>query len=144
LWIKAATAMLGYLNAPDPFSADGYFDTGDAVEVDGEWLRILGRTGELINVGGAKVYPAEVEDVLLQMPNVEDAAVAGESHPLMGQIVVAQLKLLHDESLPEVKARLRRFCLERLAAYKVPSKIVVTRDPLHGARFKKQRRSAQL
>ena len=43
LWVRAESAMLGYLNAPSPFSADGFLDTGDLVEVDGEWLRILGR-----------------------------------------------------------------------------------------------------
>lgn len=142
LFIKADSAMLGYLNAPSPFTADGYFDTGDAVEVDGEWVRILGRTGELINVGGNKVYPAEVEDVLLQIPNVDDAAVMGEPHPLMGQIVVAHVKLHEPEPLADLKARIRLFCLERLPPYKIPSRIVVTDEPLHGARFKKQRRPA--
>src|SRR5690606_14521139 len=55
LEIKAQSAMLGYLNAPSPFTPDGWFRTGDAVEVDGEWLRILGRKSEMINVGGEKV-----------------------------------------------------------------------------------------
>ena len=64
LWIKARSAMLGYLNAPPPFSEDGWFNTGDAVEVDGEYIRILGRKSEIINVGGEKVYPVEVEHVL--------------------------------------------------------------------------------
>ena len=67
LWIRAESAMLGYLNAPSPFDADGFFDTGDLVEVDGEWIRILGRESEIINVGGSKVYPAEVESVLLEL-----------------------------------------------------------------------------
>ena len=57
LWVKARSAMLGYLNAPSPFDEEGYFDTGDTVEVEGEWLRILGRESEIINVGGNKVYP---------------------------------------------------------------------------------------
>src|SRR5690606_3810396 len=52
LEIKAKSAMLGYLNAPSPFTEDGWFKTGDAVEVDGEYIRILGRKSELINVGG--------------------------------------------------------------------------------------------
>ena len=54
LEIKAKSAMLGYLNAPSPFTEDGWFITGDAVEVDGEYIRILGRKSELINVGGGK------------------------------------------------------------------------------------------
>src|SRR5262245_18877496 len=52
LWIKSASAMLGYLNAPSPFDADGWFNTKDLVETDGEYMRILGRKSELINVGG--------------------------------------------------------------------------------------------
>jgi acyl-CoA synthetase (AMP-forming)/AMP-acid ligase II len=59
LEIKAKSAMLGYLNAPSPFTDDGWFKTGDLVEVDGECFRILGRKSDLINVGGEKVYPAK-------------------------------------------------------------------------------------
>ena len=62
LEIQAQSAMLGYLNAPSPFTADGWFQTGDEVEVDGEWIKILGRRSEIINVGGRKVYPAVVEE----------------------------------------------------------------------------------
>ena len=139
LWVKAASAMLGYLNAPSPFGADGYLDTGDAVEVDGEWLRILGRQSEMINVGGSKVFPAEVEDVLMQMPNVDDVVVTGEPHPIMGHIVAARLKLIEPEPLDALKLRVRQFCSSRLAAFKIPARVVIAEVPLHGARFKKQR-----
>ena len=64
LEIKAESSMLGYLNAPSPFTPDGWFKTGDAVEMDGDYIRILGRASDLINVGGQKVYPAEVESVI--------------------------------------------------------------------------------
>jgi len=47
LWVKSDSAMLGYLNAPTPFDEEGYLDTGDMVEQDGEWLRILGRQSEI-------------------------------------------------------------------------------------------------
>ncbi len=141
LWIKAQSSMLGYLNAPSPFSADGYLDTGDRVDVEGEWVRILGRESEIINVGGSKVFPAEVEDVLLQMPNVDDVLVRGERHPLTGQIVAAEVRLERAEPAAEFKVRLRQFCSERLSAYKIPARIVITEEPLHGARFKKQRRN---
>ncbi len=142
LWIRAESAMLGYLNAPSPFDADGYFDTGDMVEVDGDWVRFLGRDSEIINVGGNKVYPTEVEAVLLAMDNIEDAVVHGEPNAISGQAVVAHLKLRVEESLPEVKVRLRRFCRERLAPYKVPTRVIVSTEPLHTARFKRSRRAA--
>lgn len=51
LQIKAKSAMLGYLNAPSPFTEDGWFITGDRVEVDGEYIRIMGRDSETINMG---------------------------------------------------------------------------------------------
>ena len=97
--------MLGYLNAPSPFDDEGYFDTGDKVEVDGEWLRILGRESEIINVGGSKVYPAEVEDALLEIEGVVDAAVHGEAHPITGQIVAATVVL--DRAEPAAAFELR-------------------------------------
>ena len=50
LQIQARSAMLGYLNAPSPFTEDGWFKTGDTVEVDGEYIKILGRKSEIINV----------------------------------------------------------------------------------------------
>ena len=77
LWVRAQSAMLGYLNAESRFDDDGWFNTEDAVEQDGEWLRFLGRTSEIINVGGQKVYPAQVESVLLTLDNVVDAVVRG-------------------------------------------------------------------
>jgi long-chain acyl-CoA synthetase len=140
LWIKAESQMLGYLNAPSPFSSDGYLDTGDRVEVEGEWFRILGRDSESINVGGSKVLPGEVEDVILQMPEICDVRVRGEKHPFTGQIVVAEVRLKEPAAAAAFKPRLRKFCSEHLPAFKVPVRIVITDLPLHGARFKKQGR----
>jgi acyl-CoA synthetase (AMP-forming)/AMP-acid ligase II len=128
------------LNAPAPFDADGWFNTGDKVEQDGEYLRILGRESDWINVGGAKVYPAEVENVLLELPSVLDVTVYGERHPLTGQIVAARLLLAAPEDLSELKRRLRAHCRARLEPYKIPVKVTVTEQPDHNARFKKQRR----
>lgn len=140
LEIKAKSAMLGYLNAPSPFTEDGWFRTGDAVEVDGEYIRILGRKSELINVGGEKVYPAEVESVLQQMDGVVDVAVHGEANPLTGQIVVARVQLERDEPLPAFRQRLRAYCKDRLPRYAIPQKVMLSSAPIHGERFKKIRR----
>ena len=139
LEIKAESAMLGYLNAPSPFTEDGWFITGDAVEVDGDYLRILGRKSELINVGGEKVYPAEVESVLQTMAGVGDAAVSGEKHAITGHIVVARVQLTTDEALPDFKKRMRRFCADKLARYMIPQKVELVEQAMHGERFKKMR-----
>jgi len=69
LWVKSQYAMVGYLNSPSDFDADGWFNTQDQVEVDGDYFRILGRVTDIINVAGQKVYPAEVEEIILQVEN---------------------------------------------------------------------------
>jgi long-chain acyl-CoA synthetase len=139
LWVKADSAMLGYLNAPDLFDADGWLNTQDAVEVDGEYLRILGRASDLINVGGQKVYPAEVENALLQLENVREVAVFGKPHPMMGQIVAARFNLKQPEELALFKRRMNAFCRERLAKYQIPVLVELVDAAQYGARFKKLR-----
>ena len=141
LEIKAKSAMLGYLNAPSPFTEDGWFQTGDAVEVDGEYLRILGRQSEIINVGGEKVYPAEIEGVLQQLDGVEDVAVVGEASPITGQLVKARVKLTTDETLPLFRKRMRAYCRDKLPRFKVPQKVELVSDTMHGGRFKKMRKA---
>lgn len=142
LWVRSKCAILGYLNAPSPFDDEGFLDTGDLVEADGEWLRILGRKSEVINVGGSKVHPAEVESVLLALDNVADACVRGEPHPIVGQIVSATVRLTDAEPPAEFRARMRRFCLERLAPYKVPARVTLSDGPLHSSRYKRVRTPA--
>lgn len=141
LWVRSPGAMRGYLNAPELFDADGWLNTQDAVEFDetGEYLRILGRVTDLINVGGQKVYPAEVENILMQLENVRDVAVVGETNPLTGQIVTARFNLIEPEELPVFKRRLRAFCQSRLAPYQAPVRVAVTEAEVFGARFKKRR-----
>lgn len=139
LWVKADAAMLGYLNAPDLFDAEGWLDTQDAVEVDGEYLRILGRATDLINVGGQKVYPAEVENLLLQLSNVEEVSVFGKPHPMMGQVVAARFNLKEPEPLDLFKRRMNAFGRERMAKYQIPIYVEIASGQQFGARFKKLR-----
>lgn len=140
LWIRAQSAMLGYLNAPSPFDEEGWMNTGDQVEVEGEYVRILGRKSEIINVGGQKVFPAEVESILLQMENVKDAAVLGEKNPITGQIVVARINLLQPEDPIEFKKRMRAYCKDKLAVYKIPGKVEISNQEQYNARYKRMRR----
>ncbi len=139
LWIRSDVAMLGYLNAPAPFDEEGYFNTQDVVETDGEWLRILGRAHEVINVGGEKVYPSEVENVLLQLPNVAEVTVSGHPNAVTGMVVKATVQLVEDEDERALTARARRFCRERLEPFKVPALVQVSARPQHSDRFKKVR-----
>lgn len=139
LRIRAQSAMLGYLNAPSPFDEEGWFDTQDLVETDGEYVRFLGRRSEIINVGGNKVYPAEVENILLQMTNVEDATVIGAANPITGRMVVARIKLAEQEEPAAFRRRLRDFCRGRLEPFKIPSKIEIVNTGQFSSRFKKMR-----
>jgi acyl-CoA synthetase (AMP-forming)/AMP-acid ligase II len=142
LWIRSRYAMVGYLNAPDAFDADGWFNTQDRVEVDGDWFRILGRDSDLINVAGQKVYPAEVEQAILALPNVRDVAVFGEPHPLLGNVVVARVVTETPESAPELKVRIRTACAASLAAFKLPTKVLLAdASELYSVRLKKRRRA---
>jgi long-chain acyl-CoA synthetase len=142
LHIKAVSTMLGYLNAPSPFTADGWMNTGDVVDVEGEYIRFRGRASEVINVGGEKVFPAEVESVIQQVPNVADVAVYGEKNPITGNIVCADVVLQRDEDVRELTLKLKKFCAERMQRYKVPVKVNVVKNDLHGQRFKKVRPKA--
>ncbi len=138
LWVRAKAAMLGYLNAPSPFDEDGWYNTNDKVEVDGEHLRILGREQDIINVGGEKVFPAEIESLLLEMPGVREAVVRGKKNPITGQVVTAVLTLDRPEDLNSLRKRVFAFCQGRLERFKIPA-VVSVADNLVSDRFKKIR-----
>ncbi|MFD7028465.1 class I adenylate-forming enzyme family protein [Streptomyces sp. NPDC059917] len=140
LWIRSDMAMLGYLNAPAPFDDDGFFNTQDAVETDGDYVRILGRKSELINVAGEKVYPSEVENVLLELDYVADAVVSGRPSHVTGQVVKAIVRLVAPvEDERATARRIREYCAQRLEAFKVPVVVEVTTADTHSDRFKKIR-----
>lgn len=139
LWIKGKTAMLGYLNAPSPFTKDGWFDTGDRVEVKEEYIKFLGRESEIINVGGQKVYPTEVESVLLEINGVKDTVVYGEKNPLMGEIVAANVKVDELNNNKKFISLIKKYCREKLDKYKIPIKINFTQKDLSSDRFKRSR-----
>jgi long-chain acyl-CoA synthetase len=139
LEIKAKSAMLGYLNAPSPFTVDGWFKTGDLVEVNGEYIKILGRTSEIINVGGEKVYPQEVENVILEIDNVAEVTVYGEKNQIMGEIVCTKVRLLNSEDRKVFTMRLKKYCIGKLNSFKVPVKVNIIDDELYGNRYKKMR-----
>lgn len=139
LYIKAKSAMIGYLNAPSPFDVDGWFNTKDKVEVKGDYIKILGRTTDLINVGGEKVYPIEVESALLECAGVLDVRIYGEAHPLMGKVVAAEVKVAEENNNRDFIKKLRAYCKEKLEAFKIPVKFNLTTQDLYGDRFKKKR-----
>ena len=139
LQIKADSAMLGYLNAPSPFTDDGYFITGDKVLQKGDFIKILGRESEIINVGGEKVYPQEVESIIQGMDSILDVTVFGEKNPFIGNIVCAKVCLKKGIQESQFVRQLKKYCNERLDSFKVPVKVEITDSNLYNERFKKKR-----
>ncbi len=140
LWVRSPCSMLGYLNAATPIDADGWLDTGDLVEVDGDWIRVIGRDADVINVGGEKVMPSEVESVIESFGGVLEALVRADPHPVMGHVPHAVVRMgSKPESPREVRAAIRRHCRARLPRHKVPARISFATEPLHSERHKKQR-----
>ncbi|HLN52598.1 MAG TPA: fatty acid--CoA ligase family protein [Lentimicrobium sp.] len=143
LWIKSATTIMGYLNAPmDRFTEDGWFKTGDLVDMDEEgYLYFTGRNNEIINVGGLKVLPQEVESVLMKIPVVDNCVVYAEKSPITGNIVAADIQLKKGTMENEARQVIRDYCRENLDRYKIPVKIYFVEAVEFNDRFKKIRKS---
>jgi acyl-CoA synthetase (AMP-forming)/AMP-acid ligase II len=139
LEVKLENGMLGYLNAPSPYTEDGWFKTGDMVMEQDGYIKILGRKSDVINVGGEKVYPGEIENVLLKMEGIEDAVVSGEPNAILGNIVAVKVRVKSGFDPGEFKTKLIFFCRTQLPAYKIPQKIEFVEHTFHGQRFKKMR-----
>jgi len=124
--IKGPQVMAGYWNQPEEtrkaFTADGYFKSGDIGFMDGDgYVTIVDRIKDMIVVGGFKVFPNEVEEVLASMPGIHECAVVGVEHRKLGEIVKAYIvKDKHDLTNADVL----QFCKEQLTSYKRPRKIV--------------------
>ena len=141
LQIKAKSAMMGYLNAENPFTEDGWFITGDEVLQKGDYIKILGRKSEIINVGGEKVYPSEVENVVLEMENVVEVTVYGEKNPIIGNIICARVRLQNQRDNKNFTNELKNFCSSKLQNYKIPVKVTIDNNQQYNARFKKLRKT---
>ncbi|MEC0239727.1 AMP-binding protein [Paenibacillus dokdonensis] len=131
LIVKGPQVMKGYWDRPDDTERtlrDGWLYTGDLARMDDEgFFYILDRRKDLIIAGGYNIYPREVEEVLFEHPEVEEAVVAGINDPYRGENVKAYIVLRKGSTVTEKD--LKSWCKERLAVYKVP-KIYEFRDSL--------------
>ncbi len=123
--IHSASAMLGYWDREAETAAvfrDGWFYTGDIGCMDSDgYYYIVDRGKDMINVGGLKVYPSEVENVLRQHPSVSEAVVYGIPEVLLGEQVLAAIVLKPDQTVSQKE--LLDLCVRQLASFKVPSRI---------------------
>jgi len=139
--IQGPSVIDAYANNPEANSKSftaGWFRTGDqgVLDTDG-YLSLVGRLKEMINRGGEKIAPREIDDVLLQHPAVGEAVAFGSPHPTWGEEVVAAVVLKGEASEKELIA----FARERLADYKVPKKLYIVEAIPRTATGKIQRRS---
>lgn len=134
LYIRSENRMLGYMNAPSPF-VDGWYDTGDIVEQDGEFIKVTGRAKEVLNVGGLKILPGEIERVALLHPDVLRAKAIGVPNPITGQHIEVTVEPREGASLDRraVIAHFRSHLVKQLS----PHKVVIGKVPV-SHRFKQK------
>lgn len=138
--IQGLNVTDGYENNPEANAAsftDGWFRTGDLGVLDDDgYLVLLSRIKELINRGGEKIAPREIDELLLQHPAVGEAVSFGLPHPVWGEEVAVAVVLAGEAS----EADLLRYCREHLAEFKVPKKLFVVESIPRTATGKVQRR----
>jgi Acyl-CoA synthetases (AMP-forming)/AMP-acid ligases II len=128
--VKGPQVMQGYWNQPEEtvkVLKDGWLHTGDlgCIDEDG-YVFITDRLKDMIIMGGEKIYPREIEDLLYTHPAVKEAAVIGAPHPLRGEVPEAYVVLKEAAATSEVSEKeLRHFCSEHLSKFKVPHKIEI-------------------
>ena len=142
MWLKSKTQILGYLNAGmDNFTQDGWFKTGDVVEKSKDgYISIVGRKNEIINVGGEKVYPTEVESLVLEIPEIKDCIAYPVKNIITGQSVGIKVVLKKNLNINSVKTIVRNYCKSKIQNYKIPTKIEVVNKIKFTERFKKNRK----
>lgn len=140
LWIKSNTRVLGYINHNnDSFTEDGWFKTGDLVEEkENGFYRIVGRKSKVINVGGEKVLPIEVETVILDLNYILDCTAYAKDNPITGQVVAVKVVVKSlDLDIKQLKKNIKLHCKKNLERYKVPAEIIISDKIKYSTRFKK-------
>lgn len=118
LEIRSKTRMLGYLNADSPFDKDDWYNTKDIVEERDGYYKVIGRTSEVINVGGLKFMASEVERTVLQFKGIEIAKVEGKPNPITGQHVELTVQSALNKDID--KTKLKAFLTSHLPKHMMP------------------------
>ena len=140
LWLKTPSRIIGYLNSDqDKLKADGWYATGDLVEDDGQGnLRIVGRTSTVINVGGQKVNPSEIEAILIELKGVHSVRVYGIKNPITGNGIACEIVSSESKSVSSWKRDIRRHCRKELQLWKIPTSIIVVDKVEMNSRMKRK------
>ncbi|MFE0698990.1 fatty acid--CoA ligase family protein [Streptomyces sp. NPDC058872] len=142
LQLRTKTQFLGYLNySNEAVTEDGWFRTGDLVEETGDgYIKVKGRAAEVINVGGEKVLPLELESILLGSPEISDCVVFGMPNSITGQAVHVEVVPAGNLSKVELRRHIRDFLDGKVEPFKIPTKVTIVAQTAFSARFKKDRK----
>ncbi len=135
LHLRSKNRMIGYLNAEQPFDNEGWYNTNDLVEKEGDYFKIIGRVTEVINVGGLKFMGSEVERIALAYNGIEFVKAIARNNPLTGQHVELKIHVKHKKNFPidKYKAYLKK----SLPSHMLPRKVTLSKINISN-RFKKE------
>jgi acyl-CoA synthetase (AMP-forming)/AMP-acid ligase II len=123
--------MLGYLDHEGldaPLLSDGYFATGDLATFENGKLAITGRIKDMIIKGGINVAPLALENVISQVPDVDDVAVIGVDHEFWGEVIVACVTAKDSGTKSALKLAVQNYCTQNLASIHRPDMTLVVSD----------------
>lgn len=130
--VRGPGVISGYWENPEATAeaiVNGWFHTGDLARFDEDgYLYVVDRTKDTINSGAEKIYPIEIENVLLAHPKVADAAVIGQPHEIWGETVTAVVQPKVGEKVTDIE--ILNFCNGKLARFKSPKRIIFTEAAL--------------
>lgn len=146
LCAKGTCVTRGYLNKPEvtraAFDAEGWFHSGDIAYMDEDgFAYVVDRKKDMINVGGEKVYPSQVEDMMLDHPQIKDLVIVGIPDEIKGEAPKAFIQLQEGATCTE--AEIRAYCRTQMAPYKVPVAVEFIEEVPRSASGKALRRTLQ-
>ena len=129
LWLKAPSRIIGYLNAESSsLGENGWYQTGDLVSTnDKGQLQIIGRKSALINIGGQKVHPAEIEAIIEQGSRGRRLPRVRKTGAITGSIIACEITTQSADDLRTWKRRIRKHCRLHLTNWKIPSQLELTK-----------------
>ncbi len=134
LYLRSKSRMIGYLNSDSPFDNEGWYLTNDLVEVQDDYIKIIGRNNDVVNVGGLKFLLTDVERVAYANPEIELAKVVSKQNPITGQHIEIFIQL-REESRLDLKD-LKAYFSKSLPTHMIPRKFEITNIEV-GHRHKK-------
>jgi len=146
LCVKGTCVTNGYLNKPEvtkeTFDSEGWFHSGDIAYMDEDgFAYVVDRKKDMINVGGEKVFPSEVEDMMLDHPQIKDLVIVGIPDEIKGEAPKAFIQLQEGETSNE--AEIKEYCKTKMAPYKVPVAVQFIKEVPRSASGKALRRTLQ-